>query len=160
MRITMKFSLMVVIVIISVTVLIVHYINQKMSYEVVKEKSEQEKIEEFAEKMKPKIEERLHEEDIYKFIKTITFEKNVTISPMGYITVDGYINDEPEKFHFSASLRYRFNEISSMSHSPDLSDRFIDWNEYKDEPKVKENFLKSFTVKEREQYLEDIGEKE
>lgn len=47
-----------------------------------------------------------------------------------------------------------------MSYSEDLSDRFIDWDEYKDEPKVKEDYLKSFTEKEREQYLKDIREKE
>lgn len=41
----------------------------------MQEKSDQEKAEEFAEKMKPKIEERLHEEDIHNFIKTITFKK-------------------------------------------------------------------------------------
>lgn len=74
---------------------------------------------------------------------------------MGYVTVDGYINNEPDKYHFSASLIYKSNEIGSMSHSPDLSDRFIDWDEYKDEPKVKEDYLKSFTEKEREQYLKD-----
>lgn len=47
--------------------------HQSFSNEVVQEKSDQEKAEEFAEKMKPKIEERLHEEDIHNFIRTITF---------------------------------------------------------------------------------------
>lgn len=42
---------------------------------VVKEKSDQEKAEEFAEKMKPKIEERLHKKDIHHFIEKITFKK-------------------------------------------------------------------------------------
>uniref|UniRef100_UPI000DADEF25 DUF1433 domain-containing protein n=1 Tax=Bacillus safensis TaxID=561879 RepID=UPI000DADEF25 len=153
-------SVLVVIILVSVTSLIVQDNKQSQSNVnvEVKEKSEQEKVEEFAEKMKPKIEERLHEEDIYKFIKTITFKKGVTINPMGRIVVRGYINDEPEKFYFSASLRYRFNEISSMSHSPDLSDRFENWNDF--DPQVKEDFLNSLSKKEREQYLKDIGEKE
>ncbi|WP_342491179.1 DUF1433 domain-containing protein [Bacillus sp. FSL R5-0422] len=160
MRNTLKFSIIIVATVISITMFVVEFIHQGFSDEVVKEKSDLEKAEEFAEKMKPKIEERLHEEDIHNFIKTITFKKNVSISPMGYVTVDGYINNEPDKYHFSASLIYKSNEIGSMSHSPDLSDRFIDWDEYKDEPKVKEDYLKSFTEKEREQYLKDIGEKE
>ncbi|MBR0589596.1 MULTISPECIES: DUF1433 domain-containing protein [Bacillus] len=127
---------------------------------VVKEKSDQEKAEEFAEKMKPKIEERLHKKDIHHFIEKITFKKKVSISPMGYVTVDGYINDDPEKFYFSASLMHKSNEIGSMSFSPELSYRFKDWNKYKDEPEIKENYLNRLSEKEREQYLKDIGEKE
>ncbi|MES9717657.1 DUF1433 domain-containing protein, partial [Bacillus safensis] len=127
---------------------------------VVKEKSDQEKAEEFAEKMKPKIEERLHKKDIHHFIEKITFKKKVVISPMGYVTVDGYINDDAEKFYFSASLIHKSNEIGSMSYSPELSYRFKDWDKYKDEPKIKENYLNSLSKKEREQYLKDIGEKE
>lgn len=49
---------------------------------------------------------------------------------------------------------------NTMKLSIDLSDRFIDWDEYKGESKVKEDYLKSFTEKKREQYLKDIGEKE
>ncbi|MGM0756351.1 MAG: DUF1433 domain-containing protein [Bacillota bacterium] len=165
MKNTLKSVLILLtIVIILVVALILQQINEKKSNDsggkiTVQEKSDQEKAEEFAEKMKPKIEERLHEEDIYNFIKTITFEKDVTISPMGYITVDGYINNQPEKYHFSASLIYRSNEIGSMSHSPDLSYRFKDWDKYKDEPEIKENYIKRLSEKEREQYLKDIGEK-
>ena len=77
---------------------------------------------------------------------------------MGYVTVDGYINNNAEKYHFSASLIYKSNEIGSMSHSPDLSYRFKDWDKYKDEPEIKENYLKRLSEKEREQYLKDIGE--
>lgn len=160
MRNTMKFSILIVVVIISITAFIVEYINQSLSDDVVEEKSDGEKAEELAEKMKPKIEEHLHKRDIHHFIKTITFEKDVTINPMGDIIIDGYINNEPEKYGFSASLQYRAKKIGSMSFDSDLSDRFIDWEEYKDEPEIKENYLKSFTKKEREQYLKDIGEKE
>ncbi|WP_144485980.1 DUF1433 domain-containing protein [Bacillus pumilus] len=127
---------------------------------VVKEKSDQEKAEEFAEKMKPKIEERLHKKDIHHFIEKITFKKKVVISPMGYVTVDGYINDDAEKFYFSASLIHKSNEIGSMSYSPELSYRFKDWDKYKGEPDIKENYLNRLSEKEREQYLKDIGEKE
>ena len=151
-------SVLVVIILVSVISLIVQHNKQSQSNVEVKEKSNQEKVEEFAEKMKPKIEERLHEKDIHTFIKTITFKKNVSISPMGYVTVDGYINNEPAKYHFSASLIYKSNEIGSMSHSPDLSDRFENWADF--DPQVKEDFLKSLSEKEREQYLKDIGEKE
>lgn len=77
---------------------------------------------------------------------------------MGFVTVDGYINNEPDKYHFSASLIYKSNEIGSMSHSPDLSDRFENWDDF--DPQVKEDFLNSLSEKEREQYLKDIGEKE
>ncbi|WP_144525060.1 DUF1433 domain-containing protein [Bacillus pumilus] len=123
-----------------------------------KEKSEQQKAEEFAEKMKPKIEKRLHKMDIHNFIETISFKKGVTINPMGYIRVRGYVNGEPERFEFSASLEYRSNEVGSMSISSDLSDRFENWDDF--DPQVKEDFLNSLSEKEREQYLKDIGEKE
>lgn len=158
---------LIVIIIISVAVLLIQHDKQNKTSDSggkntvqEKEKSDQQKAEELAEKMKPKIEEDLHEMDINQFIKDITFKKGVTISPMGYIIVKGYVNDEPEKFNFSASLKYRSNEISSMSYSYELSIRFRDWEKYKDEPELKENFLKSLPKKEREQYLKDIGEKE
>ncbi|UXO88027.1 DUF1433 domain-containing protein [Bacillus safensis] len=160
MRNTMKFSIIIVAVIIPVTVFIVEYINKSLSDELVKEKSDQEKAEEFAEKMKPKIEERLHKKDIHHFIEKITFKKKVVISPMGYVTVDGYINDDADKFYFSASLIHKSNEIGSMSYSPELSYRFKDWDKYKYEPEIKENYLNRLSEKERKQYLKDIGEKE
>lgn len=160
MRNTMEFSIIIVAVIIPVTVFIVEYINKSLSDELVKEKSDQEKAEEFAEKMKPKIEERLHKKDIHHFIEKITFKKKVVISPMGYVTVDGYINDDADKFYFSASLIHKSNEIGSMSYSPELSYRFKDWDKYKDEPEIKENYLNRLSEKERKQYLKDIGEKE
>ncbi|UDF16545.1 DUF1433 domain-containing protein [Bacillus pumilus] len=160
MRKTMKFSIIIVVVIISLTAFIVQYINQSLSDDVVQEKSDQEKAAEFAEKMKPKIEEYLHKMDIHDFIKSITFEKDVTINPMGDIVIDGYVNDEPVKYNFSASLQYRSKKIGSMSYSYELSIRFRDWEKYKDEPELKENFLKSLPKKEREQYLKDIGKKE
>ncbi|MEK5499309.1 DUF1433 domain-containing protein [Bacillus sp. FSL M8-0077] len=153
-------SVLFVVILVAVTSLIVQVNKHIQSNNAVKEKSDQAKAEEIAEKMKPKIEEHLHKRDIHDFIKTITFEKDVTINPMGDITIDGYVNDEPEKYGFSASLQYRAKKIGSMSYDPDLSDRFIDWEEYKDEPEVKENYLKSFTKEERDQYLRDIGEKE
>ncbi|MFB7035020.1 DUF1433 domain-containing protein [Bacillus altitudinis] len=160
MKNTLKLvSVLVVIIIVSVTSLITQHNKQSKSNDVVKEKSNQEKAEELAEKMKPKIEECLRKEDIHHFIKTITFKKRVTIDPMGYIVIRGYINDEPEKYEFSASLKYRTKEIGSMSYSYELSIRFRDWEKYKDEPELKENFLKNLSKKEREQYLKDIGEK-
>ncbi|MDE0639805.1 DUF1433 domain-containing protein [Bacillus sp. CNPSo 3703] len=152
-------SVLFVVILVAVTSLIVQ-VKHIQSNNAVKEKSDQAKAEELVEKMKPKIEERLHKRDIHNFIKTITFEKDVTINPMGDITIDGYVNDEPEKYGFSASLQYRAKKIGSMSYDPELSDRFIDWEEYKDEPEVKENYLKSFTKEERDQYLRDIGEKD
>ncbi|WP_144532065.1 DUF1433 domain-containing protein [Bacillus pumilus] len=160
MRNAMKLSIIIVVVIISVTAFVVEDINQSLSDDVVEEKSDQEKAEEFAEKMKPKIEERLHKKDIHHFIEKITFKKKVVISPMGYVTVDGYINDDAEKFYFSASLIHKSNEIGSMSYSPELSYRFKDWDKYKGEPDIKENYLNRLSEKEREQYLKDIGEKE
>lgn len=108
--------------------------------------------------MRPKIEKDLHEMDIHHFIKDITFENEVTISPMGFIVVRGYVNDEPEKFNFSASLKYRTKEIGSMSYSAELGDRFENWDDF--DPQVKEDYLNSLSKKEREQYLKDIGEKE
>lgn len=156
----MKFSIIIVVVIISVTAFFVQDINQSLSDNVVQENSDQEKAEELAEKMKPKIEEDLHKMDIQNFIKSITFEKDVTINPMGDIVIDGYVNDEPVKYNFSVPLQYRSKKISSMSYSYELSIRFRDWEKYKDEPELKENFLKSLPKKEREQYLKDIGEKE
>ncbi|MCY7579211.1 DUF1433 domain-containing protein [Bacillus altitudinis] len=159
MRNTLKFSIIIVVAVISVTVFVVKYIHQSFSDEVVQEKSDQEKAEEFAEKMKPKIEERLHEEDIHNFIRTITFDKGVNVNPMGYIIIRGYINGNPEKYDFSASLEYRSKEVGTMTFSPELSYRFKDWDKFKDEPELKENYLKRLSEKEREQYLKDIGEK-
>ncbi|MGY8623330.1 DUF1433 domain-containing protein [Bacillus safensis] len=157
-------AVLVVIILVSVISLIVQHNKQSQSNVnvnvKVKEKSDQEKAEELAEEMKPKIEEHLHKRDIHNFIKTITFEKDVTINPMGDITIDGYINNKPEKYGFSASLQYRAKKIGSMSYDPELSYRFKDWDKFKDEPELKENYLKRLSEKEREQYLKDIGEKE
>ena len=158
MKNTLKLvSVLVVIIIVSVTSLITQHNKQSKSNDVIKEKSDQEKAEELAEKMKPKIEECLRKEDIHHFIKTITFKKRVTIDPMGYIVIRGYINGEPEKYEFSASLKYRTKEISSMSYSAELGDRFENWDDF--DPQVKEDYLNSLSKKEREQYLKDIGEK-
>ena len=158
MKNTLKLvSVLVVIIIVSVTSLITQHNKQSKTNDVVKEKSDQEKAEELAEKMKPKIEECLRKEDIHHFIKTITFKKRVTIDPMGYIVIRGYINGEPEKYEFSASLKYRTKEISSMSYSAELGDRFENWDDF--DPQVKEDYLNSLSKKEREQYLKDIGEK-
>lgn len=158
MKNTLKLvSVLVVIIIVSVTSLITQHNKQSKTNDVVKEKSDQEKAEELAEKMKPKIEECLRKEDIHHFIKTITFKKRVTIDPMGYIVIRGYINDEPEKYEFSASLKYRTKEIGSMSYSAELGDRFENWEDF--DPQVKEDYLNSLSKKEREQYLKDIGEK-
>lgn len=150
-------SVLVAIIIVSVTSLITQHNKQSKTNDVVKEKSDQEKAEQLAEKMKPKIEECLRKEDIHHFIKTITFKKRVTIDPMGYIVIRGYINDEPEKYEFSASLKYRTKEIGSMSYSAELGDRFENWEDF--DPQVKEDYLNSLSKKEREQYLKDIGEK-
>ncbi|AHL73399.1 DUF1433 domain-containing protein [Bacillus altitudinis] len=152
-------SVLFVVILVAVTSLIVQ-VKHIQSNNAVKEKSDQAKAEELAEKMKPKVEEHLHKRDIHKFIKTITFEKDVTINPMGDIIIDGYINNEPEKYGFSASLQYRAKKIGSMSYDPELSYRFKDWDKFKDEPELKENYLKRLSEKEREQYLKDIGEKE
>ncbi|WP_367387093.1 DUF1433 domain-containing protein [Bacillus vallismortis] len=127
--------------------------NKNMNSE---EKSDREKAEEYAEKMKPKVEEALRKEDIHQFIKTITFEKNIEINPMGRIIMDGYVNGEPEKFHFSADLIYNSNKVDGMSFSKDLGDRFENWDDFDKE--VKEDFLNSLSKEEREQYLKDIGE--
>ncbi|MCY7575445.1 DUF1433 domain-containing protein [Bacillus pumilus] len=157
---------LVLVVVISVMLLILNFDKKKETNDAggkniveEREKSDQEIAEDFAEKMKPKVEEHLHKRDIHNFIKTITFEKDVTINPMGDIIIDGYINNEPEKYGFSASLQYRAKKIGSMSYDPELSYRFKDWDKFKDEPELKENYLKRLSEKEREQYLKDIGEK-
>ncbi|KMK69157.1 secreted lipoprotein [Bacillus safensis] len=168
MKNTIKIICVLVLVLfISVMLLILQLDKKKESKDAggkniveEREKSDQEIAEDFAEKMKPKVEEHLHKRDIHNFIKTITFEKDVTINPMGDITIDGYINNKPEKYGFSASLQYRAKKIGSMSYDPELSYRFKDWDKFKDEPELKENYLKRLSEKEREQYLKDIGEKE
>ncbi|WP_024123476.1 DUF1433 domain-containing protein [Bacillus halotolerans] len=122
------------------------------------EKSDKEKAEEYVEKMKPKIKEHLKEEDIHNFIKKITFEDKVEINPMGRIIVNGYINDNPDKFYFSADLIYDSNKVDGMSYPEDVGNRFTDWSEYT--KKEKEEYIKTAypDKKEREQYLRDIGE--
>ncbi|MFA3774186.1 DUF1433 domain-containing protein [Bacillus safensis] len=167
MKNKLKFFLIILIAI--VIILIVSLIfqqdkgkrtNESGGKTIVQEKNDREKAEEFAKEMKPKVEERLHKIDIHNFIKTITFDNGVNINPMGYIIIRGYINGDPEKYDFSASLEYRSKEVGTMTFSPDLSYRFKDWGKYKDEPELKENYLKRLSEKEREQYLKDIGEKE
>ncbi|MHA6488443.1 DUF1433 domain-containing protein [Bacillus cabrialesii] len=120
--------------------------------------SSKEKAEAYVEEMKPKIEEELGKEDIHHFIKSVTFEDKVTINPMGRIVVNGYINDNPDKFYFSADLIYDSNKVDGMSYSEDVGNRFTDWSEYSKE--VKEKYIKTAypDKKEREQYLRDIGE--
>ncbi|BDC60625.1 DUF1433 domain-containing protein [Bacillus altitudinis MN12] len=159
MRNTLKFSIIIVVTVISITVFIVESIHQSFSDEVVKEKNDLEQAKEFAEEMKPKVEERLHKIDIHNFIKTITFDKGVNVNPMGYIIIRGYINGNSEKYDFSVSLEYRSKEVGTMTFSPELSYRFKDWDKFKDEPQLKENYLKRLSKKEREQYLKDIGDK-
>ncbi|WP_411151582.1 DUF1433 domain-containing protein [Bacillus stercoris] len=127
--------------------------------DVTNKKSEQEKVEDYAEKMKPKIKEKIKKEDIHHFIKSITFEEDkVTINPMGRIIVNGYINDNPDKFYFSADLIYDSNKVDGMSYPEDVGNRFTDWSEYT--KKEKEEYIKTAypDKKEREQYLRDIGE--
>ena len=127
--------------------------------DVTNKKSEQEKVEDYAEKMKPKIKEKLKKEDIHHFIKSITFEEDkVTINPMGRIIVNGYINDKPDKFYFSADLIYDSNKVDGMSYPEDVGNRFTHWSEYT--KKEKEEYIKTAypDKKEREQYLRDIGE--
>ncbi|PLR88674.1 DUF1433 domain-containing protein [Bacillus halotolerans] len=132
--------------------------SKDKEYITSKEKSEQEKAEEYAEKMKPKIKEKLKKEDIHHFIKDIKFNEKVTISPMGMIEVTGYINNEPEKFSFDASLYYKSNEVDSIGYSKEVGDRFTDWSKYS--KKEKEEYIKTAypDKQEREQYLKDIGE--
>ncbi|MEC2061517.1 DUF1433 domain-containing protein [Bacillus stercoris] len=133
--------------------------SKDKEYITSKEKSEQEKAEAYVEEMKPKIEEELRKEDIHHFIKSVTFEDKVNINPMGRIVVNGYINENPEKFDFSADLIYESNKVDGISYSQDVSDRFRDWSEYSKE--VKDKYIKTAypDKNEREQYLKDIGEK-
>ncbi|MBD3861444.1 DUF1433 domain-containing protein [Bacillus sp. 28A-2] len=163
------FKVVLIVLISTVVILVISLIfpkdKEKKSDEsggetIVQEKNDLEKAEEFAEEMKPKVEERLHKIDIHNFIKTITFDKGVNVNPMGYIIIRGYINGKPEKYDFSASLEYRSKEVGTMTFSSELSYRFKDWDKFKDEPELKENYLKRLSKKEREQYLKDIGEKE
>ncbi|PJZ01758.1 DUF1433 domain-containing protein [Bacillus vallismortis] len=120
------------------------------------EKNEQQKAEEYAEKMKPKIKEKLKKDDIHHFVNDITFDKDVSISPMGMIELSGYVNNNPEKFSFDVSLRYGTDKVDSIGYDKDLADRFENWNDFDKE--VKEDFLNSLSKEEREQYLKDIGE--
>lgn len=163
---TFKVVLIVLITIVFILVLSLVFqkdkekkLNESEGETIVKEKNDLEQAKEFAEEMKPKVEERLHKIDIHNFIKTITFDKGVNVNPMGYIIIRGYINGNPEKYDFSASLEYRSKEVGTMTFSPELSYRFKDWDKFKDEPELKENYLKRLSEKEREQYLKDIGEK-
>ncbi|WP_406589476.1 DUF1433 domain-containing protein [Bacillus atrophaeus] len=120
------------------------------------EKNDQQKAEEYAEKMKPKIKDKLKKDDIHHFVNDITFDKDVSISPMGMIELTGYVNNNPEKFSFDVSLRYGTDKVDSIGYSKDLADRFENWDDFDKE--VKEDFLNSLSKEEREQYLKDIGE--
>ncbi|MCY7892878.1 DUF1433 domain-containing protein [Bacillus vallismortis] len=120
------------------------------------EKNEQQKAEEYAGKMKPKIKEKLKKDDIHHFVNDITFDKDVSISPMGMIELSGYVNNNPEKFSFDVSLRYGTDKVDSIGYDKDLADRFENWDDFDKE--VKEDFLNSLSKEEREQYLKDIGE--
>ncbi|MCY8307761.1 DUF1433 domain-containing protein [Bacillus vallismortis] len=133
-------------------------IDTPKKYITSKEKSDQEKAEAYVEEMKPKVEEELRKKDIHHFIKSVTFEDKATINPMGRIIVNGYINDNPDKFYFSSDLIYDSNKVDGMSYSEDVGNRFTDWSEYSKE--VKDKYIKTAypDKKEQEQYLKDIGE--
>ncbi|MEC2061518.1 DUF1433 domain-containing protein [Bacillus stercoris] len=157
MKKQMRFKLLAFVIVLFIVMGGCTYKIVKTS-DVTNKKSEQEKVEDYAEKMKPKIKEKLKKEDIHHFIKDIKFNEKVTISPMGMIEVTGYINNEPEKFSFDASLYYKSNEVDSIGYSKEVGDRFTDWSEYT--KKEKEEYIKTAypDKKEREQYLRDIGE--
>ncbi|OEI76384.1 DUF1433 domain-containing protein [Bacillus subtilis] len=158
MKKQMRFKLLAFVIVLFIVMGGCTYKIVKTS-DVTNKKSEQEKVEDYAEKMKPKIKEKLKKEDIHHFIKSITFEEDkVTINPMGRIIVNGYINDKPDKFYFSADLIYDSNKVDGMSYPEDVGNRFTDWSEYT--KKEKEEYIKTAypDKKEREQYLRDIGE--
>lgn len=84
--------------------------------------SDQEKAEKFAEEMKPKMEERIHAEDYNNFVKTIKFEKNVEISPMGGVFVHATIND---KYDVSFTLNYNDkNDVATYSFDDELAKKW------------------------------------
>lgn len=62
--------------------------------------SDQEKAEQFAKEMEPVMEKQIHAEDYNNFVKKIEFT-NVSITPLGGITVDGYVNKESLTFHYN-----------------------------------------------------------
>ncbi|MCB7154336.1 DUF1433 domain-containing protein [Bacillus stercoris] len=158
MKKQMRFKLLAFVIVLFIVMGGCTYKIVKTS-DVTNKKSEQEKVEDYAEKMKPKIKEKIKKEDIHHFIKSITFEEDkVTINPMGRIIVNGYINDNPDKFYFSADLIYDSNKVDGMSYPEDVGNRFTDWSEYT--KKEKEEYIKTAypDKKEREQYLRDIGE--
>lgn len=94
-----------------------------------KKMSDQEMAEQYAEKMKPAIKKDLEKQDINHFIKSIHFKDNISISPMGYIVVKGYVNNDPDKYTFVANLLIDSNEVDTMSTSPELSEKFVDKDE-------------------------------
>ncbi|MEN2665803.1 hypothetical protein [Listeria aquatica] len=92
--------------------------------------SDQEKAEKFAKEMQPKMEERIQAEDYNKFVKTIKFENNVEISPMGGVFVHATIND---KYDVSFTLNYNDkNDVSTYSFDDELAKKMGNFG--KDEP--------------------------
>lgn len=91
--------------------------------------TEQKEAEQYTEKMKPAIKKDLEKQDINHFIKSIHFKGNISISPMGYIVVKGYVNNDPDKYTFIADLLIDSNKVNTMSTSPELSEKFVDKDE-------------------------------
>ncbi|MBC1497916.1 hypothetical protein HB880_08550 [Listeria welshimeri] len=96
------------------------------------EMSDQEKAEKFAEEMKPKMVERIHAEDYNNFVKTIKFEKNVEISPMGGVFVHATIND---KYDVSLTLNYNDkNDVATYSFDDELAKKMGNFDKDKPAP--------------------------
>ncbi|WP_336883176.1 DUF1433 domain-containing protein [Priestia koreensis] len=91
--------------------------------------AEQKEAERYAKKMKPAIKKALEKQDINHFIASIHFQDDISISPMGYIVVKGYINNDPDKYTFTADLLIDSNKVNTMSTSPELTEHFIDKEE-------------------------------
>ncbi|WP_088816440.1 hypothetical protein [Listeria goaensis] len=82
------------------------------------EMSDQDKAEQFAKEMEPTMTKQIHAVDYNHFVNKITFTK-VSITPLGDINVDGYVNSKNFSFYYTLSYNnttdvFGFNPNGSL----------------------------------------------
>jgi hypothetical protein len=83
--------------------------------------SDQEKAEQFVKEMEPVMEKQIHSEDYNNFVKKIEFT-NVSITPLGGIKVDGYVNQESLTFHYNLDYENR-KDTSGFNPDGELNEK-------------------------------------
>lgn len=109
--------------------------------------------------MQPKIEERIHAEDYNNYVKHIQFD-NVTISPLGRIDIEGFVNHEKEDY-FVFTLDLNVEKATDYSFSNSLAKKMGNFDKESPAPLPSEQTsnntqTKLSTPEERQAYLKSL----